>query len=384
MLRVGQSEIDAIARVIESGQLFRYAKGAGTCRRFEERFAEFAGVKHVALCTSGTAALTAALAGLEIGPGDEVLVPAHTYMATAIAVLAVGAIPVVVDIDEAIAMCPDAARDAVGPRTRAMIPVHMWGQLCDMDSLLALAKEKGLLLIEDACQCVCGNYHGRIAGSMGDAGVLSFNYFKNMTCGEGGAVLCNDDHVNDRVRCMIDPCGFYWQGRDATFHSFAANGSRASELHGAMLSAQLDRVPELIGMLRARKKRVLEVTANTSLRATPQHDPDGQCGTWVMYTFETPAAADAFAEALGGVVLLRTGRHTYTEWDPILAQRGAPHPALNPYTMPQNAECRKELSPDQLPRSLDILGRTVMLALTCEQSEADVDALIERIVAAAP
>jgi len=106
--------------------LFRYRDG-GQCGRFEKRYAKFLGVKHVGLTSSGTTALTAALGGLGIGPGDEVIVPAHTYMATAVAVLAVGAIPVIVDIDESITLDPQALADAIGPRTRAVIPVHMWG-----------------------------------------------------------------------------------------------------------------------------------------------------------------------------------------------------------------------------------------------------------------
>ena len=132
MLQVGQTEIDALAEVIRSGRMFRYEIG-NACENFEERYAGFIGTSHVALCSSGTTALTAALAGLNIGPGDEVIVPAHTYMATALAVLSVGAIPVVVDIDDSITMDPDALRATIGPQTRAVIPVHMWGALCDMD-----------------------------------------------------------------------------------------------------------------------------------------------------------------------------------------------------------------------------------------------------------
>jgi len=151
MLRVGQKEVDNVAEVLLSGKVFRYAVG-DQCERFERRYAKHLGVEHVVMTASGTNSLTAALMALKIGPGDEVLVPACTYMATALAVLAVGAIPVIVDIDESITLDPRAFAEAVGPRTRAVIPVHMWGMPCDMRKILRVAKKHDLFVVEDACQ----------------------------------------------------------------------------------------------------------------------------------------------------------------------------------------------------------------------------------------
>ena len=149
-----------------TGNLFRYlAEGGAECERFESRYAERLGVRHCLMTASGTNALTAALMGAGIGPGDEVIVPACTYMATPMAVLAAGAIPVIVDIDESLGMSPAALRDAVGPRTRAVIPVHMWGLPCDMDSIMATAADRCLLVVEDVCQAVGGAYEGRMLGS---------------------------------------------------------------------------------------------------------------------------------------------------------------------------------------------------------------------------
>src|SRR5437773_487386 len=144
MYEAGQSEINAIAKVIRSKRLFRYTQGS-QCARFETRYSKFLNVKHAHMTSSGTEALTAALTGLQIGPGDEVLVPVHTFMATAVAVLAVGAIPVVVDVDESVTMDPDAVQDAIGPRTRAIIPVHMWGLPCDMNRIMRIARKHKLL-----------------------------------------------------------------------------------------------------------------------------------------------------------------------------------------------------------------------------------------------
>jgi dTDP-4-amino-4,6-dideoxygalactose transaminase len=150
MYIVGQEEIDAIARVIRDGSLFRYGIG-GECDRFEQRYADYLGSGHVALTASGTFALTAAVSALGIGPGDEVLVPAHTYMATAMAVLAAGAIPVIVDVDESITIDPQAVEDAIGPRTRAVIPVHMWGAACNMEAIMEIAARHDLLGLGDTC-----------------------------------------------------------------------------------------------------------------------------------------------------------------------------------------------------------------------------------------
>jgi dTDP-4-amino-4,6-dideoxygalactose transaminase len=382
MYHVGEEEIDAIARVIRSRKLFRYTDGS-ECARFEKRYAKFIGAKHVQLTSSGTAALTAALGGLGIGPGDEVIVPAHTYMASAVAVLAVGAIPVVVDVDESVTIDPVALDAAVGPRTRAVIPVHMWGLPCDMDAVMRVARRRRLLVVEDACQAVGGGYDGRMLGSIGHAGAFSFNYFKNMTCGEGGAVVTSDDRAAEAARCMVDCCGFYWTGRQDGVHPFAVSGSRASEIEGAMLNVQLDRVVPTIRALRRQKKQILKGTGRTALVPNPRHSPDHECGTHVMYLFPTPAQADAFAARAGGTVAGKTGRHNYTEWDAVLNRRAAHHDAFNPFRFPANRKCRRTYDKAMCARSIDVLNRTVMIRTDPDRTPADVKALVARLRAAA-
>lgn len=382
MYQIGQPEIDAIADVIRSRKLFRYDIG-DRCATFEKRWARYLGVKHAHLCSSGTSALTAALSALRIGPGDEVIVPAHTYMASAVAVLAAGAIPVIAEIDDTITIDPDSVNDLVGPRTRAVIPVHMWGQDCDMDRIMKIARKRKLLVIEDACQAVGGFYEGRACGSIGHAGAFSFNYFKNMTCGEGGAVVTNDPLVSQRVRCMIDCCGFYWTGRGGDTVPFITSGSRASEIEGAMLNAQLDRLPGMIQAMRKQKRRILRATARTGLVPVRANSLDWECGSYVMYTLPTAEQAQMFAQRVGCGVCGKTGRHTYTEWDQILAREGGPHPAMNPFNFRENRGCRKHYSKDMCKRSLDILSRTVMIANHPDRSEADAAEVIKKIKSAA-
>ncbi len=382
MFRIGQPEIDAFAAVVRSKKLFRYTKG-GQCERFEKRYARFLGVKHVAMTSSGSAALTAALAALGLGPGDEVIIPAQTFMATALSVVTVGAIPVIVDIDESIMLDPAALADAVGPRTRAVIPVHMWGRVCDMDAIMRVARRKKLLVIEDACQCAGGAYHGRMVGGIGHAGAFSFNYFKNITCGEGGALVTNDAAAARRAACIIDPCNFFWTGRREDFRPFCGTGSRASEFEGAVINAQLDRLPGMIRTLRRMKNRVLRQTAGLGLVPAKSNSPDGECGSNVVYQFPSAALTARFAKLVGGTILSQTGRHTYTEWDPILTRSGAAHPALDPFRFPENKGCRMNYRKDMCPQSLDILSRSVIIGLHPDRTAVEIDKLIKSIRSAA-
>jgi dTDP-4-amino-4,6-dideoxygalactose transaminase len=383
--QVGQEEIDAITRVIRAKALFRYGVGH-ECERFEARYAKHLGVKHFALAASGSNALAAAMTAVGLGPGDEVIIPSHTYMATATSVLTVGAIPLIVDIDETITIDAKAIEAAIGPRTRAVVAVHMWGAACDMNAIMAIAQRRNLIVIEDACQGVGGGYEGRKLGSIGHIGAFSFNYYKNMTCGEGGGVAVNDDVLAERARCAIDPCHFYWQGRNDAVKPFSGNGARASELMGAMLNVQLDRLDGMVQAMRAEKKTILEATrslGDLGLKATPMNSPDHDCATQVMYTLPTADAARRFVALFPSVIIGKTGRHTYTEWDQVLMGAGAAHPAMNPFNMPANAECRKTYSRDMCAKSLEILDRTVMVATHPEHTAGEIADVIHNIGVAA-
>lgn len=385
MYVVGEEEVEAVARVIRSGALFRYGPDS-ECERFERRYAAHLGVDDFALSASGTYALAAGLIGFGIGPGDEVLVPAHTYMATATAVLSVGAIPVLVDVDETITLDPQAFRAAIGPRTRAVIPVHMWGAACDMDAIMSIADEHGILVLEDACQGVGGAYEGRKMGSIGHAGAFSFNYFKNMTGGEGGGVASGDKAVMERARCAIDPCHFYWQGRSDSIRPFAGIGARASELMGAMLNVQLDRIDGLIEAMRRQRNAVLDGIRplhNIGLRPAPMNSPDHDCAAQLMLTMPSAEAATAFVSVLPSVIASKTGRHTFPQWDQVLMHEGAHHPALNPYRLAENQACRMEYDSGAWQRSIDILDRTVMIAMNPLHRDSDVDDMIHNIGEAA-
>ena len=176
MYRIGKLEQDRVEKLFSSKEIFRYGR-AGECETFEDAWGKRLGVEHARMTTSGTASLYAALIGLGCGPGDEVIVPSCTYMATALAVLATGAIPIVADVDESITLSPRDVERRISPYTKVIIPVHMWGLASDLDGLMKLANEHNIQVLEDACQSVGGGYKGRKLGSIGHAGAFSFNYF---------------------------------------------------------------------------------------------------------------------------------------------------------------------------------------------------------------
>src|SRR5918993_1049474 len=179
--------------VVESGVLMRYGfdaqrKGHWKSKELEEAICKRFNAKHAQLVSSGTAALTTAMAALGIGAGDEIIMPSFTFVASFEAVLSVGAVPVLVDVDETLTLNPDAVRAAITSKTKCIIPVHMCGSMADMDALKAICKEHKLILLEDACQSIGASYKGKSLGTIGDAGTFSFDFVKTITCADGGAV----------------------------------------------------------------------------------------------------------------------------------------------------------------------------------------------------
>jgi len=202
---------------------------------FEERFAGYVGTRHCVGVESGTAALQLALEALGIGDGDEVILPANTYIASAIAVSATGASPVLVDCDDAYLMDASKLDAAVTPRTKAIMPVHLYGQAVPMEPVLRCARRHGLRVVEDACQAHGARDAGRAAGSFGDAGVFSFYPGKNLGAyGDGGAVLTDDPELAERVRLLRD----FGQRRKYE-HSIKAGSCRLDSIQAAVLDVKL-------------------------------------------------------------------------------------------------------------------------------------------------
>jgi dTDP-4-amino-4,6-dideoxygalactose transaminase len=387
MYRIGEEEIEELRRVIAGKKLFRLgdpAKGhQQEVERFEREWAETIGAQY-ALCLSGggTAALICGLAALGIGPGDEVIVPAYTWMATATAALSVGAIPVIAEVDETLALDPDDVERKITPQTRALIPVHMVGRPANLERLLQIARTYTLALVEDASQADGGSYKGRRLGSWGDVGAFSFNDFKILSCGEGGALVTDDRTLYDRAAIYHDSLtSFPTFSRGFTVPTFVGMQFRASEIMGAILRVQLQRLEGILRDLRGIKKRFEEELCGVpNLRIAPNNDPEGDCGVVVAFQFDGEESARRFAAAPGvkGGLPIDTDRHVYANWAPVLEKRIGHHPDMNPFNHPRNQGLGTEYSPDMCPRTLDILRRTVYVRPDPDWSEADV---LQRIAA---
>jgi dTDP-4-amino-4,6-dideoxygalactose transaminase len=362
MARVGLREWFALAPVFASGKLARYGgEGGGPLTKFEADFSKAFGVKHTLTVANGTGALIAALVAAGVGPGDEVLVPAYTWIATAAAPLAVGAVPVLVEINQTLTMDPADIARKITPNTKAIIPVHMANLVCDMDAIMKIAREHGIVVVEDACQAAGATYKGRRVGSIGDIGAFSFNQFKNIAIGEGGAIVTNDDQYFARAR-MYHDIGAIFRGHldNANEATIPGVNMKATQIQGAMLNVQLKKLDPMVRRMRKRfdaMTRILETAKG--MRVGPHNDPDSRLGLHVI--FDTPEAASAFASEHKRYVyrLFDSSRHVYTNWQPVLEQRVV-HRNMNPYAW---AHREMDYSPEACARSLDILKRTCRVSL---------------------
>jgi dTDP-4-amino-4,6-dideoxygalactose transaminase len=199
---LGAEELETVRKVIESGVLTNSSpEGGPNVRAFEKGLAEYLSVRHVVAVNSGTAAIQIALFALGVGPGEEVIVPSFTFAATAGAVVLAGAKPVFVDVDlDTYNMMPEAFKKVITKKTKAVVPVDLYGLPAEMDEIKEIAKEHEVKVIEDACQALGSSYKGRMAGTLGDIGCFSFYPGKVMTTGEGGAIITDDDALAEKLR----------------------------------------------------------------------------------------------------------------------------------------------------------------------------------------
>lgn len=298
----GEEERKHIDDVMQTGILMRYGfdgprKGVWKAKELEAAICKKFGSKYAQLVSSGTAALTTAMSALGIGYGDEIILPSFTFVASFEAVLSVGAVPVMVDVDDTLTLNPEAVRNAITPKTKCVMPVHMCGSMADMDALVAICKEHNLILLEDACQSIGASYKGKNLGTIGDAGTFSFDFVKTMTCAEGGVVMSNREDV------FINSDGFSDHGHDhkggadrgADLHPFIGYNYRISELHAAIGLAQIEKVDKIIAIQKknhAALKNMLSAIPEVSFRRIP--DADGDSCTFLSWFLPTEEITKAF------------------------------------------------------------------------------------------
>ena len=301
----GEEEREQVSHVLETGVLFRYGfdgarKGHWKAKTFEDELARRLGVKYAHLCASGTAALSTAMAACGIGAGDEVIVPPFTFVATIESVLMAGAVPVFADIDETLCLSPEGLEATLTPATKAVVPVHMCGAMARINEIKNICDQKGLILLEDACQSVGASYQGKALGSFGKAGCFSFDPVKTITCGEGGAVVTNDRDVYIAADAYADH-GHDHIGNDrgAEDHLILGANHRISELNAAVGVAQLRKLDWIIQTQRRNKTAIKSAMADIpgiAFRYLP--DPDGDSATFLTFFMPDVETARQAVKAL--------------------------------------------------------------------------------------
>lgn len=296
----GAEERKEVNDVLETGILMRYGfdgprKGIWKAQELEKAVTQTFGCQYAQLTSSGTAALTTAMAALGVGAGHEVIMPAFTFVASFEAVLSVGAIPVLVDVDETLTLNPEAVRKAITPATKCIMPVHMCGSMADLDALKAICDEHNLILLEDACQSIGGTYKGKKLGTIGHAGTFSFDFVKTITCAEGGVVMTNSEDVYIKSDGYTDH-GHDHKGvdRGADLHPFIGYNFRISELHAAVGLAQIRKLDQFLAIQRknhAQLKAILAEVPGISFRQVP--DPAGDSCTFLSWFLPTEAQTRA-------------------------------------------------------------------------------------------
>ncbi len=289
----GDAERKQVNDVLDSGVLMRYGfegmrNGHWKALELEKALAKRMQTNHAQLVSSGTAALTVALASAGIGAGDEVILPTFTFVASFEAIMAIGAVPILVDVDDTLTLDPSAVEKAVTEKTKVVMPVHMCGSMADLKALKSICDTYGLLLLEDACQAIGGTYDGKPLGGYGDLGCLSFDYVKTITCGEGGAVITNNekyklnaDHYSDHGHDHVGT------DRGAEAHPFLGYNYRISELNAAVGLAQLERLGEFLS-IQKKNYTILRDALKSIPQVTFRRVPEGGEESYAFLSFFLP------------------------------------------------------------------------------------------------
>ena len=364
---VGEDELAEIREVIESGYLARYGPDEGfpaKVRRFEREVARRVGVGYALGVNSGTSALYLALVGLGVGPGDEVIVPGFTFVASMSAVVYARARPVPAEIDGSFNLDPDDVASKIGPRTRAILAVHMLGNPARLRELRQVADRHGLPLVEDAAQAFGATYGGRWLGGHGRIGAFSFNVYKTITCGDGGMLVTGDEALYRRCFAMHDQ-GHSPHRADVEVGRRPLLGLnfRMVELQGAVLLAQLRRIDHIVAHLRRNRDVVQEVLAELpGIGFGDRPDPDGDLATHLVVVFPTPEVARRVAAALGSITLADSGWHVYNRMEHLLHTR-----TVTGRGCPFDCHCTDDRPADygrgMLPQTDALLGRSMSIGI---------------------
>jgi dTDP-4-amino-4,6-dideoxygalactose transaminase len=321
----GKEEMEAALEVMQTGYLSRY--GSEEDPRFlhkvadlEKMFANYCGTNYALATSSGTSSLLISAVALGLKPGDEVIVPAYTFVATYTSIIILGLVPVLAEIDDSLTIDPEDIEHRITSRTKAIIPVHMLGNPCKMDRIMEIAKKHNLFVLEDACQAAGAVYKGKKVGSIGDIGAFSLNVYKTINTGDGGLVVTNDESLYEASFAMHDqghkPLRL---GLEVGKRNILGLNFRISELTAAVGIAQLRKIDKIVTTLREKKnklKKLISVAEGFNFRTL--NDAEGECGTLCTLIFNTKEKAAAVSKALDSKTIDQSGWHVYANMEHVM------------------------------------------------------------------
>jgi 8-amino-3,8-dideoxy-alpha-D-manno-octulosonate transaminase len=384
-----EQEIEAVVRVLRARSTFRYygLDPQKETETFESEFARFIGVEHALAVGSGTGALHTALAALDVGPGQEIIVPAYLWVSVVAAVVNLGAIPVLADINDTFCLDPSSVLRQITPRTRGIILIHMSGAPGDAPAIAGIAKENGLFLLEDCAQCAGGTIGGRKVGTFGDMAIFSFQMNKNMTSGEGGCVVTNDRRLHSRaVACHDLGYARDQDGRlvlDDPELRLWGRGYRMDELRAAVLRVQLRRLLSTTQHMRNSKYRIRRALARFEKVALRRIlDEAGDTGCFLISTYPDAATALAvnaalraegivtFEQGMSNIVMTEWGLHLYYNNLSLTARRGLP------WSLTANEGSVRDYSRGACPFADSLFERSILLPIPSCLTQQDEDDII--------
>jgi len=331
----GKEEKDAVMEVMDNGYLFRYGsendpKFLHKVSTLEKEFAQYCGANHALATSSGTSSLLVSLIALGLKPGDEVIVPAYTFVATYSACIFAGLVPVLAEIDESLSLDPDDIEKRITRCTKAIIPVHMLGNPCNMDRIMEIARKHNLWVLEDACQAAGAAYKGKKAGTIGDMGAFSLNVFKTINSGDGGLVVTNNQQLYERAFGAHDqghkPNRF---GVEVGARSILGLNFRVNEITAAVALAQVKKLDKIIVTLREKREKLKNLISEAKgFKFRILNDPEGDCATLCTVIFDTREQAVKVSKALGSKTVDESGWHVYANMEHVLnhlKEVGQPH-----------------------------------------------------------
>ena len=396
---LGEEEKKNIIEVIEGGWLYRYAEPGvegfkGNVLKLEEEFTRFIGTRHAVAVNSGTSALLAAMAGLGIGPGDEIIVPGYTFIASIGSIIYSRAIPVLTEIDESLTLDPKDVREKITPRTKAIMLVHMLGNPGYIEEIKKIAEEHGLFLIEDAAQALGAAYRGRSVGSYGDVGTFSFNFYKTITAGDGGMLVLNDEDLYRRAFAFHDQGHLpLREGVEQGSRAVLGMGLKMTELTAAVLLAQLkkvDTIKQLLAKRKSRFKQAISDIEGITFRTLP--DEEGALSTILTVFLPDSKTARQVGDELGCGVVADSGWHVYSNMEHVLEKKVVDSVGC-PFTCPYYRDAGGEMDyrKGMLPRTDSILERAINISIgvvdaglgsgfgiSIESDEAEIDRKAEQ------